>query len=121
MIRTHGLAHISLAVRDPERSLRFYETLFGVVEYCRDQESIQAKSAAGWEVLAFNRDPDQAGQPGGIGHFGFRLIDAADMAEAREAVVAPGGKVIDEGEHGPGFPYLYISDPDGYEVEIWYE
>ena len=27
MIKTHGLTHISLAVADPERSLRFYACL----------------------------------------------------------------------------------------------
>ncbi len=30
MVKTYGLTHISLAVRDAERSLRFYEQVFGV-------------------------------------------------------------------------------------------
>ena len=30
-IRTHGLTHIALAVRDAKRSLRFYQKVFGVV------------------------------------------------------------------------------------------
>ena len=25
------------------------------------------------------------------------------------------------GEFVPGEPYVFFSDPDGYEVEIWYE
>lgn len=33
MVKTHGLTHISLTVRDPERSLRFYREVFGVCEY----------------------------------------------------------------------------------------
>jgi catechol 2,3-dioxygenase-like lactoylglutathione lyase family enzyme len=33
MIETHGLNHISLSVRDPERSLDFYRQLFAVREY----------------------------------------------------------------------------------------
>ena len=40
MIKTHGLTHISLSVRDPERSLRFYRDVFGVQEYYRDDEQI---------------------------------------------------------------------------------
>ena len=51
MIETHGLNHISLAVRDPDVSLAFYTKLFGVREYV----------------------------------------------------------------------HVYVEDPDGYEIEIWYE
>jgi len=29
--------------------------------------------------------------------------------------------VLSHGEFCPGAPYLFFSDPDGYEVEIWYE
>jgi len=25
------------------------------------------------------------------------------------------------GEHAPGEPYAYVADPDGYEIEIWFE
>lgn len=25
------------------------------------------------------------------------------------------------GEFVPGEPYLFAADPDGYEVEVWYE
>ena len=31
MVRTHGLTHIALAVRDAEHALGFYQALFGVV------------------------------------------------------------------------------------------
>jgi len=26
-----------------------------------------------------------------------------------------------QGEFSPGFPFAYVADPDGYEIEIWYE
>lgn len=35
MVKTHGLTHISLAVRSPQRSLAFYQSVFGVKEYYR--------------------------------------------------------------------------------------
>ena len=32
-----------------------------------------------------------------------------------------GGTIVSRGEFCPGEPYLFATDPDGYEVEIWYE
>ena len=39
MIKTFGLTHIALAVKDPERSLRFYQQVFGMVEVPDGYES----------------------------------------------------------------------------------
>lgn len=41
MIKTHGLTHVALSVTDPERSLAFYSSVFGVREYFRDNQTIQ--------------------------------------------------------------------------------
>ncbi len=86
MVKTHGLTHISLAVSDPERSLRFYRELFGMKEYDRDESSIQAQGPGAHDVIAFERNESAAGAAGGIGHFGFRLTDPGDIELAvREA------------------------------------
>jgi catechol 2,3-dioxygenase-like lactoylglutathione lyase family enzyme len=121
MIATHGLTHVSLAVRDPERSLAFYASVFGVEEYYRDDSSIQAKGPGINDVIAFERDPKHAGRTGGIQHFGFRLVTPDDIDAAVEAVIAAGGTLLRRGEFAPGFPYAYVADPDGYEIEIWFE
>ena len=121
MIRTHGLTHISLAVADPERSLRFYEAVFGVEEYYRDGTNIQAKGNGTHDIFAFERDKKRAGRDGGVRHFGFRLVDPADIDKAVDAVIAAGGKLKERGEFGDGYPYAYVYDPDGYEIEIWFE
>jgi len=31
------------------------------------------------------------------------------------------GAVEEQGEFVPGAPYRFATDPDGYELEIWYE
>jgi catechol 2,3-dioxygenase-like lactoylglutathione lyase family enzyme len=121
MIKTHGLTHVSLAVRDPERSLRFYQAVFGVREYYREEGSIQAQGPGSHDVIAFEKDDRMAGCPGGIRHFGFRLVHPEDIDAAVEAVERAGGKLLRRGEHAPGFPYAYAADPDGHEIEIWYE
>jgi catechol 2,3-dioxygenase-like lactoylglutathione lyase family enzyme len=120
-VRTHGLTHVAIAVRDPQRSLRFYRAVLGVIPVCEREDFVQAQTPGSRDVLVFERRPRHAGRIGGIAHFGFRLRRAADIARARAAVTAAGGKIHDTGEFVPGEPYVFFRDPDGYEVEIWYE
>ncbi|MDQ3696622.1 MAG: VOC family protein [Gemmatimonadota bacterium] len=121
MVKTHGLTHISLAVRDAERSLQFYQEVLGVVVVYRDKGFIQAQTPGSRDVLVFLDGADRAGEAGGVSHFGFRLVDAADIDAAAAAVALAGGKVLRQGEVVPGEPYIFFADPDGYEIEIWYE
>jgi catechol 2,3-dioxygenase-like lactoylglutathione lyase family enzyme len=118
---TYGLTHLNLAVSDLERSRRFYERAFGAREYWRDARSVQLRGPGPHDVLALELDPANAGKSGGIGHFGFRLMAPEDIGHAMEAVKAAGGTVIRHGEFQPGEPYAYVKDPDGYEIELWYE
>jgi catechol 2,3-dioxygenase-like lactoylglutathione lyase family enzyme len=121
MIRTYGLTHISLAVRDIERSLRFYKQLFGATEVYRDDGEVQLQTPGSKDVIALERRPRDAGKSAGMAHFGFRLVDARDIDAAVAEVARAGGKLLRGGEFGPGQPYAYVADPDGYEIEIWYE
>ena len=121
MIKTHGLNHIALSVADPDRSLAFYRSVFGVREYFRDESTIQALGPGRYDVIAFERSRTGAGTPGGIIHFGFRLIRPEDIEAAVVAVTAAGGTVTSRGEFGSGLPYAFVRDPDGYEIELWFE
>lgn len=121
MVKTHGLTHINLAVTDPDRSLRFYEQVFGVKEYYRDDEGIQVQGPGKHDVLAFIKDAKEAGKTGGISHFGFRLVSPEDIDLAVNEVQKAGGVLLRRGEFSKGFPFAYVSDPDGYEIEIWFE
>ena len=121
MIPTHGLTHISLAVRDPERSLAFYSSVFGVEEYYRDDSSIQVKGPGINDILAFERDAKHAGRAGGIHTSASASSTPDDIDAAVEAVIAAGGTLLRRGEFAPGFPFAYVADPDGYEIEIWFE
>ncbi len=120
MIETHGLTHISLSVEDPDRSLAFYQALFGVRECHREENSIQVQGPGPHDILVFERRASH-GQPGGIDHFGFRLRDPGQIGEAVRQAEAAGAKILRHGEFEPGMPYLYLEDPDGYVIEIWYE
>jgi catechol 2,3-dioxygenase-like lactoylglutathione lyase family enzyme len=121
VVKTHGLTHISLAVRDPERSLEFYAQVFGVREYYRDGAQIQVQGPGPHDVIAFEKAEATAGIAGGIQHFGFRLLRAADIDAAVTAVERAGGRILRRGEFAPGLPFAYVADPDGYEIELWFE
>lgn len=121
MIRTYGLTHIALAVRDSARAARFYERVFGAVEVFRDGGFVQLQTPGSRDVIVLEENGADAGRSGGIAHFGFRLVDPADLDAAARAVEMAGGRVLRRGEFCPGEPYLFATDPDGYEVEIWYE
>lgn len=121
MVRTYGLTHISLTVRDVERSYQFYRAVFGVEEYYREEGQIQAKTPDAHDVLVFNQGTANVGKSAGVDHIGFRLVDAADIEAAVQAVVEAGGTVLSRGDFGNGEPYAFVADPDGYKVEIWYE
>lgn len=121
MVKTYGLTHIALSVGDPERSFRFYEAIFGLVAVYREREFIQAQTPGSRDVIVFQRSRKKTGHSGGIAHFGFRLTRPAGIRAAIEAIEGAGGKIRSTGEFCPGEPYVFFTDPDGYEVEIWHE
>ncbi len=120
MIKTQGLTHINLNVRDIKKSLKFYQEAFG----------LQVKSWEGQGMVFLNtpgcRDTItlcQVGEQlpvgsGGVTHFGFRLASKDDLDFAVKEIERAGGKVLSRGEHAPGYPYVYVTDPDGYVIEL---
>jgi catechol 2,3-dioxygenase-like lactoylglutathione lyase family enzyme len=121
MIRTLGLTHLALTVSSAERSFQFYHDVFGMLAIYRQPHLIQAQTPGASDVLVFEEGADQVGTSGGIKHFGFRLADARDIDRAAAAIERAGGKIKHRGEFCPGEPYVFFTDPDGYEVEVWYE
>lgn len=119
-VATYGLTHLALAVRDPARAFAFYQAVFGMKAVYRGAEFIQAQTPGSRDVLVLEKGT-RAGESGGIVHFGFRLTRPGDIERAVAAVLAAGGTVVSRGEFCPGEPYVFCKDPDGYEVEIWYE
>lgn len=122
MIRTQGLTHIHLVVRDLERSLRFYKRVFGMEERFRDGPRMVFLNTPGsQDLVTLNEDPTEArlaGVNGGVAHFGFRLVKPADLDAAIAEIEAAGGKLVRRGEHRPGAAFAYVEDPDGYVLEL---
>jgi catechol 2,3-dioxygenase-like lactoylglutathione lyase family enzyme len=121
MIKTYGLTHVAVAVRDVRRAAAFYQQVFGAVEVYTKDTFVQLQTPGARDVLVFEEQPALAGKSGGVAHFGFRLQNPADIDAAATAVTKAGGVVKEQGEFVPGEPYLFATDPDGYEIEIWFE
>jgi len=120
VIRTEGLTHVHLIVEDLDRSLQFYGEVFGMEEQFRDGPTmVFLRTPGATDSITLNGQP---GDPrigrGGVDHFGFRLLDKADLDEAVREVEAAGGRLVERGEHAPGVPYAYVADPDGYLIEL---
>jgi catechol 2,3-dioxygenase-like lactoylglutathione lyase family enzyme len=122
MVQTRGLYHLHLVVRDLERSLRFYQTVFGMEEQFRDgPHMVFLRTPGSADLLTLNADPAEApraGAGGGVAHFGFALADPRDLDSAVAEVEAAGGRLVERGAHGPGHPFAYVADPDGYVIEL---
>lgn len=121
MIKTRGLTHIHLMVRDVQRSINFYQAVFGMKERFRASSQLIFLNTPGSnDVVALHQAPEgePVGTSGSILHFGLQLIDKADLDAAIAEVEAAGGKLKKRGEFGPGNTFAYVSDPDGYEIEL---
>ena len=120
-VSTYGLTHLVLGVTDPAHAFEFYRRVFGMVAVYEQADFIQAQTPGARDVLVFERSTDVSAKSGSIAHFGFRLIDAADIDDAVAAVRDAGGTIVEQGEFVPGEPYVFARDVDGYLLEIWYE
>lgn len=122
MIPTLGLTHIHLVVRDLERSLRFYQGVFGMAEMFRSgPHMVFLRTPGSADTITLNQSADEAhlaGVNAGVGHFGFRRAEGVDLEAAIREVEAAGGTLVRRGEHAPGVPFAYVQDPDGYLIEL---
>jgi catechol 2,3-dioxygenase-like lactoylglutathione lyase family enzyme len=119
---TYGLTHIAVVVKDIDRTILFYTSVFGMEVMYHGKDFVQLTTPGCHDALVFETAPEeQIGVTGGITHFGFRLKNPRDIDLMIDKIKTSGGKITDTGEFVPGSPYVFFRDPDGYEVEVWYE
>src|SRR5262252_19954 len=122
------IAHISIGVRDIERSKRFYDAVLEPLRYkCVRAARSQVgygyghDSIALWVVQA--ERPVPVDEKSGL-HFCFAAPDAAAVDAFHAAALASGGH--DNGApglcpiYGPDYYAAFIIDPDGYRIEAYY-
>jgi len=118
VIKSRGLNHININVSNLERSIAFYQRAFGLKVRFKSGRSMAFLGSPGADdVISLCKAAK--GAPvgnGGVSHFGFAMSGAFDKAIAQ--VEKAGGKLMERGEHAPGVPFAFFSDPDGYVIEI---
>jgi len=119
---TYGLTHLAISVRDVSRTKKFYHDIFGMETMYDQQGFVQMTTPGCHDILVFEEKKNSPiANTGGIAHFGFRLKEPKDIDEMIKRIISAGGQIVDKGEFVKGSPYVFFKDPDGYEVEIWYE
>jgi catechol 2,3-dioxygenase-like lactoylglutathione lyase family enzyme len=121
MVDTYGLTHLALAVSDVKRAAGFYTSVFGCRISHEGPNAIELQTPGQHDVLSLEQSDEGVAVVGGISHFGFRLVRPEDIDAAVDAVLAAGGTIDGRGEFSPGFPYAFVRDLDGYQIEIWFE
>jgi catechol 2,3-dioxygenase-like lactoylglutathione lyase family enzyme len=121
MIKTLGLTHIALPVKDVKRSSLFYQKIFGVKEMYRSPDFIQVQTPGCKDIVVFETQKKKSSKIKPGFHFGFRLLEPSGVKSIIKTVEKAGGKIKTSGEFVPGEPYVFFYDPDGYEIEVWFE
>lgn len=120
------ILYTTVGVSDFDRSLAFYDAIFGALGYRRSEDA--AEGWAGWgpsydEGVSFWICPPFDGQPPTAGNGTMIALRARNDAEVRAfhtAALANGGR--SEGEpgtrelYGPTFYVAYVRDPDGNKL-----
>ncbi|MGH3038671.1 MAG: VOC family protein [Gaiellaceae bacterium] len=116
------MAHLALAVRDEERSRRFYETYFGfdVAPAERMSDGVLMLFDAGDFSLVLKETEEAISLPSFL-HFGFRSAASPDEVRAfRDRLRRDGVPITEEWEE-PDYVSFKCRDPDGYVIELAWE
>ena len=121
-VLTYGLSHIALKVKDLDRTIKFYRHIFSVEVMYQTATFAQVTTPGAHDIIVFEKSKSPAiGKTGGLAHIGFRLQRSSDIEYIIERTLEAGGVIKEQGEFIPGSPYVFFYDPDGYEIEVWYE
>lgn len=120
-----GIRHVHLLVADRERAVDFYRRAFNMDYRFEDGPVAFIGTPGGGDSLALHvatTDEERAriGAQGGVEHFGIHLSDRSPAAvdAVVERVLSAGGRLVERGQHSSGSEYAYVTDLDGYVIEL---
>lgn len=119
------MLHTCVRVKDLEASLKFYSEAFGLIETRRKDFPeykftlvYLSNEMGGYEIeLTYNYDTEK---PYELGNgFSHTAVGVEDLVGMREKHVALGYEVTDlKGLPGSKPNYYFVTDPDGYKIEV---
>lgn len=128
-VRVQNIDHYTIVVKDLERSKAFYCGVLGMVEVPRPNFSFEGKwFQAGPNQIHLILEHDGSAKagfpstvatnsPGRVTHLAFEIADARAAAEY---FPTRGVALRGEPRHRPDGPLqVFVTDPDGYVVEVF--
>jgi catechol-2,3-dioxygenase len=120
------LGHLVLRVRDLDRTERFYAEILGLHVTGKVPGRMIFFSASGdssHELAATAVGPNAPGPEDtrvGLYHFAWQMGSVQDLEQMHRRLKSSGVQIVGIGDHGNSFG-IYFLDPDGNEIEIFYE
>ena len=119
------MLHTCVRVKDLEASLKFYKEALGLIETSRKDFPdykfslvYLSNEEGGYEIeLTYNYDVEK---PYDLGNgFSHTAVGVEDLEGMREKHIALGYEVTDlKGLPGSEPHYYFVTDPDGYKIEV---
>jgi catechol 2,3-dioxygenase-like lactoylglutathione lyase family enzyme len=119
MIRTEGISHVELPVRDPgdmERAVRFYGDVFGFEVVVRGADRVLLQAPTGHGSIALQLAEDV--EPLSAAQFGLALADPSELDAALRLAVSCGGLLVERTDHAVGGTTAVVTDPSGHRIRL---
>jgi catechol 2,3-dioxygenase len=115
------VGRVRLRVADLDRAIAFYRALGFESAHQVGNDRVFLTAAGSHPQIALSREtPPEAAEGSPSSRFSIRLADRAALAQALRQLTAEGvaiTRAIDEGISES----LYVRDPDGHDVELYYD
>ena len=124
MVTTGGVHHLTLIVRDVQRSKAFYQDICGMETISEEDSEVCGLTDGTFSLwLARSREGSKKAfnpEETGLNHWAFRVDSIEALGEIEEELRKQGiemeeGGVTDDGFGGKA---IYTKDPDGMKVEF---
>lgn len=114
--------HLSLFVRDPEASAKWYSNVLGMVEHARGPAWIMMSFGQKHHDIALIKAEENSHQGGlGLQHYGLEIEgDYETLQRLHGMLIKKGIQVVKTTDHAVG-KGVYFEDPDGNRLEFFLE